>query len=163
MIARCSDYLAEKIRAVMGANCAYFTRMRELKTCAESHVAAAIVDSDLLTASGRPARNVDIGVNDLKLFDRTVTINVVLGEYKWQTLEPLFEQLLASLDRGLFHEGHYIPLELGEAGWVGKEDSLIKAEVAVEIPFIFKGGIYKPKTFCTIENVTIEREDSNGE
>lgn len=162
MVDACAEYLKEKIRAVMGQNAPYYTRLKELQLCAESHVGSAIVDSDVLTFSGRPVRNTISGQDDRKLYDRTVIFNVILGEYKLPALSPLFEAFLRSLGHGFSHEGHYIALMLGEAGWVDRGDSIIKAEIAVEVPVIFQGGIYQPQTFRKLSDVSIEREDTYG-
>lgn len=162
MLKGCLAYFEERIRRVMGENAPFFTRLADLKTCMESHVSMLAVESDTLTHSGASSRNLLTGAEDLTVFNRTAVISVTLGEYKLETLEPLFERFMVSLDQGFLYEGHYIALEPGEAEWVDGKDSLIKAQIAVQLPFTCRGGIYRPKTFATINTITIKGEDSYG-
>jgi len=36
-----------------------------------------------------------------------------------------------------------VDIELGEVEWVDKEDSILKANIACQIPVTFHGGIYR--------------------
>lgn len=158
MLNECLAYLEQRLLSVMGENTPCFTRLAELKISAASRVCSAIPDSDVITFSGANAYNLDTKTNDVKLFDRVITVGVVIGERNTEALEPLFEAFLASLDESFVHAGHTVGITLGEAGWMDEKDSLIKAKLAVEIPIIFTGGIYRPKRHGKIETINIERE-----
>lgn len=158
MLTECLNYLKGKLLSVMNESTPYFTRLAELKISAASRVCAAIPDADVVTFSGANAFNLDTKTNDIKRLDRVITVGVVLGERNTEALEPLFEAFLASLDESFIYAGHAIGITLGEAGWMDEKDSLIKAKLAVEIPIIFTGGIYRPKRYGKIETINIERE-----
>ena len=50
------------------------------------------------------------------------------------------------IDHGLHLDGNHVEIELGEVKWVEKDDSILKAEIACEIPVTFHGGYYKDVT-----------------
>ncbi len=168
MVDACMGYLKGRVAAALGndklgAPPQVYTALQTLKTCVNPHVGAVMVREDTLTRSGRPLRNLATGQDDLQLFDRSVTFDVVIGEESTERLAAIFDAFLVSLDRGLTHQGHYIAIELPEpADWVDKKDSVINAEIAVELPVVFRGGVYKTQTFKQLADVAIEREDTYG-
>lgn len=168
MVDACMGYLKGRVAAALGndklgAPPQVHTALQTLKTCVNPHVGAVMVREDTLTRSGRPLRNLATGQDDLQLFDRSVTFDVVIGEESTERLAAIFDAFLGSLDRGFTHQGHYIAIELPEpADWVDKKDSVINAEIAVELPVVFRGGVYKTQTFKQLADVAIEREDTYG-
>ena len=94
-----------------------------------------------------------------KIFDRKLTFSVVIGGYTDDEVEELFERFLASLDRGIYVGGNFVPVEAGEADWVNKDDSILKAQVAVEVRITFDGGLYKDTGFGRLSRVEVEAED----
>lgn len=168
MINECIQYLEQKLREAMGTNSAgypsgIFITKKERNEWADSHMGAAIIYSGKVEYCGRPERNLDTKQNDLKVFDCQVSVLVTIGEESPLKLNPIFETFLASLDRGFKHQGHYISIEFPEdAEWLDKKDSIISAEIAVELPVVFRGGIYKPIEYTTIKDFAIERADQNG-
>lgn len=158
MLNECLAYLKGKLQPIMGEKCTSFTRLSDLQRSAATRFYSTIPDSDVPTFSGVNAFNLDTKTNDVKLLDRVITVGTVIGERNIATLEPLFEAFLASLDESFVHAGHTVGITLGEAGWMDEKDSHLKAELSVEIPVIFTGGIYRAKRYGKIETINIERE-----
>ena len=55
----------------------------------------------------------------------------------------MFGAFLSSLDRGIYVNGDFVPIEVEGADWVDKDDSILKAQVAVQIKIRFDGGVYR--------------------
>ncbi|MFQ7874052.1 hypothetical protein [Enterocloster sp.] len=68
---------------------------------------------------------------------------VVIGEYSEEACEAIFLAFLEALGQGIRLDGNYVDIELGEVEWVDKEDSILKANIACQIPVTFHGGIYR--------------------
>ncbi len=161
MVSVCTEYLRGKVAAALGKDALgqdpqVFDVLKELEKCMAPS-SGVLIRSDTLEYSGQPVRNLDTGINDLKVFDRTVVIDIVLGAPTKAELDASFETFLLSLERGIRYKGHYIGISLGEGEWVDRKDSVIKAEIAVELPVTFTGGVYKPKTYTQIADITLER------
>lgn len=142
----------------MGDAIPVFHTLKELKDCLDVRCAAILPRSDTLTFNGRPCRNLDTKQDDLKLYNRTLIVDVVLGDETKRKLDTAFEAFIVSLGQMLRHNGHGIAISFDNAEWVEKKDSILNAEIAVEIPVIFTGGMYKPQTFVKISDIHIERQ-----
>ena len=66
----------------------------------------------------------------------------VTSRYTDEAVESMFGAFLSSLDRGIYVNGDYVPIEVEGADWVDKDDSILKAQVAVQIRIRFDGGLY---------------------
>ena len=78
-------------------------------------------------------------------------------------MEAMFEKFLESLDRGIYVNGNFVPVEVEGADWVNKDDSILKAQVAVQVAITFQGGLYRDTDFGPLTHVEItEIEKSNG-
>ena len=71
------------------------------------------------------------------------SFKVVIGEYTEETCEEIFLAFLEALENGIHIEGNYVDIEIGQVEWVEKEDSILKANIACQIPITFHGGIYR--------------------
>lgn len=168
MVDACGAYLRERLQKALGKDelgndAPVFWAQKDLKMCVSSLVGAAMLQNDTLTISGRKIQNLETGLDDTKIWQRDVEFLVELGDDDMSKLNAAFETFLASLDHGFTHAGHYIGIELKEpAEWIDKKDSIINAELAVELPITFSGGIYKPVRYAKIKDFTLETEDSNG-
>ena len=60
-----------------------------------------------------------------------------------EACEAIFLAFLEVLGQGIRLDGNYVDIELGEVEWVDKEDSILKANIACQIPVTFHGGIYR--------------------
>ena len=86
-----------------------------------------------------------------------------IGDYTDDAVEAIFEKFLASLDRGIFVNGDHVPIEVEGADWVNKDDSILKAQVAVQVAITFQGGLYKDTGFGPLTRVEIAAiEKDNG-
>lgn len=162
MIAECRAYLADKIRGVMGQETKVFYTLKEVKACAENHMAAVLFASDNNVRNGSKINimtNGSVG-RATKLFDREVKFNVVMSEYRLEALEPLYESFLRELDSGFtLTDGYHVAIDIGEADWISKDDSILKAEVSVEFLIIFRGGVYKKRELRGVSNIITNIEE----
>ena len=62
---------------------------------------------------------------------------------------------MASLDRGIYIDGNFVPIEIEGADWVDKDDSLLKAQVAVQVMITFNGGVYCDTGFAPLTDVRV--------
>ena len=64
---------------------------------------------------------------------------------------------------GIFVNGDHVPIEVEGADWVNKDDSILKAQVAVQVAITFQGGLYRDTDFAPLSHVEITTiEKSNG-
>ena len=78
-----------------------------------------------------------------KVYAVDTRFKVVIGEYSEEACEAIFLAFLEALGQGIRLDGNYVDNELGEVEWVDKEDSILKANIACQIPVTFHGGIYR--------------------
>ena len=169
MIGQYRDYLTEKLKDA-GIKSTILTSMKKLGLSQESHVGAVLFEGDNFERSGSKTIYRDDRGNKqkrIKVFDRGTTFNVIIGEYDQEKCEKIFEDFMSSLDKGLMVDGNYIPIEIEEADWVDKDDSILKAKIAVQIKVRFDGGIYKDVSFAKvkeykIDNIEAVKEESHG-
>lgn len=171
LYAECKNYLIDRLKAA-GVKSKLYTTQKALAKSLESHVSAVIFESE------RPSRN---GSKKLyrdqegakkkrrKLFDRPITFIVTIGDYTDDAVEAIYEAFLAGLDRGIWVNGDFVPIEVDGADWVDKDDSILKAQVAVQVAVTFQGGLYRDTGFGPLTYVEIEavervtgKEPTNG-
>ena len=88
---------------------------------------------------------------------------MTIGDYTDDAVEAMFEKFLASLDRGIYVNGDFVPVEVEGADWVNKDDSILKAQVAVQVAITFQGGLYRDTDFGPLTHVEITTiEKDNG-
>lgn len=144
MIAICKKYLIEKLTAA-GIKTNIHTSEKTLRTTKESHLGAVIVNGDAFVRSGSKKKYTNIAGDKqrrLKTHERTTTFRVVIGEYEDEKCEQIFEKFIESLETGIMINGNYTSIEIEDADWVDKEDSILSSKLAVQINIKFKGGIY---------------------
>lgn len=150
-------YLLDKLKDA-GLKSNPYTTQKALEKSQESHIGAVLFDSEDLARNGakRTYRDeTDAKKKRRKVFDRTLTFTVIIGDYTDEAVETMFERFLGSLDQGIYVDGNYVPIEPGEADWVGKDDSILKAQVAVQVSITFHGGLYVDTGFTKIVGVEI--------
>lgn len=165
MVDVCTNYLQSKLNTAMGNDFLgdapqIFTSLKELQDCVDVRCAAVLIRSDTLTYSGRPRKNLSTGKDDLCLYDRALTVDVVIGEEDKSKLDSIFETFLSTLGRGFHHNGHYISISLGEAEWVDKKDSILNANIAVELQIKFTGGIYRASNYKQLSDIQIGKDET---
>lgn len=157
MIMQCREYLIKKLEEA-GIKRKIYTSLKELKASQEPHVGAVLFESDKFERSGsKKVFKDDQGKNKrLKLFDRKTFFTVTIGEHQQDKCEELFESFMAALDSGILINGNYIAIEIEEADWVDKDDSILKSKIAVQILIRFDGGIYKDIKYARIQDIEVE-------
>ncbi|MEF2965666.1 SON protein [Paenibacillus sp. M1] len=169
MIAECKEYLISKLKQA-GIKSEVRTSMKSLKAYQDSHVGAVIPEGDVFArASSKKAYFAEDGSKHKrrKLYDRTMTFTVVIGEYDQEKCDRIFSSFMASLDTGIYIDGNYTAIEVEEADWVDKDDSIIAAKIAVQLKVKFLGGIYKDTDFAPVTDYNVQsieqvKEDVHG-
>lgn len=157
MYKECKDYLLDAIKAA-GIKTNPYTSVAALSKCVDSRVGA------VLFVSGSPERDgsktyytdQDHRKKRRKVFSRRLTFKVIIGGYGDEEVETIYENLLSHLDAGIYIDGNYTELNVGDEDWVEKDDSILRAKVAVEVEITFDGGLYKDTGFAQVADVTID-------
>ncbi|WP_069997821.1 hypothetical protein [Cellulosilyticum sp. I15G10I2] len=149
MIEVYQNYIVTKLKEA-GIKTKVCISMKELKNFSGAHVGAVIVDKDRFE---REKKNKVYQVGDstvkrIKKLSRETTVNVIIGEFETSKCDEIFARFLSLIDKGIYDtEGNYIVIEIEEADWVDKEDSILQSKIAVQLPIIFYGGIYQDITY----------------
>lgn len=164
-------YLLAKLKEA-GLKSKPYTTMKGLEKSQESHIGAVIFDQEAITRNGSKTLYKDqegARHKRRKVFNRAITFTVTIGDYTDDAVETMFEQFLASLDRGIYVNGDFVPIEVDGADWVNKDDSILKAQVAVQVAVTFNGGLYRDTDFAPLTKVEITgiekkhgKEPTNG-
>lgn len=158
LYAEAKQYLVDKLVAA-GVKSKPYTTQKALEKSMESHIGAVLFDKEEVTRNGSKRIFRDEAgarMKRSKAFDRTMTFTVIIGGYSDEEVETIFEKFLGSLDQGIYVDGNFVPIEPGEADWVSKDDSILKAQVAVQISIVFQGGLYVDTGFTKIAGVEVE-------
>lgn len=163
MFAECRNYLIEKLKTA-GMKTPPYTTMKRLSIASESHISAVLFGKDTFARNGsKTIYQDDGGVRHKrkKVFDRGLSFNVVIGDYDEDKVETIFEAFLTSLDTGLNIDGNYVPIEVESSEWVDKDDSILRAKIAVNVKVNFDGGVYKDSDFAKVTGTDIQIEKGN--
>ena len=87
---------------------------------------------------------------------------MIIGDYTDEAVEIMFEKFLSGLDRGIYVNGDFVPIEVGAADWVDKDDSILKAQVAAQVSITFGGGIYRDTDFAKVSEINVESVTKNN-
>lgn len=158
----CRTYLIDKLKAA-GLKSQPYTSMKKLEKSLESHVGAVLFEDETVSRNASKTYYSDEqgGRNKRrKVFDRTLTFHVILGDYSDERVGKMYDTFLNSLDRGIYVDGNFVPIEVRRADWVDKEDSILKAELAVQITLEFQGGAYKDSELGSLAGVATAVEIS---
>ena len=164
LYAESKQYLVEKLKAA-GLKSKPYTTLKSLEKSLESHVGAVLFDSETILRSGSKTHYKDQKGTQhkrRKIFDRALAFTVTIGGYNDDEVEGMFERFLNSLDRGIYVGGDFVPLEVDGADWVDKDDSILKAQVAVQVKITFNGGIYRDTDFAKVSELAVESITKSG-
>lgn len=165
LYAESKAYLLAKLKEA-GLKSKPYTTIKGLEKSQESHVGAVIFEKEAISRNGSKKLYKDqegAQKKRRKVFNRNLTFTVTIGDYTDDAVETMFEKFLASLDRGIWVDGDFVPLEAEGADWVNKDDSILKAQVAVQVAITFEGGLYKDTGFAPLTHIEIEAvEKING-
>lgn len=157
LYSECRDYLVDKLKAA-GIRSKVLLTEKALVSWQDSHVGAVIFDSETDTRSAAKKRFTDEQGNTKKrskLFDRSLMFAVTIGEYTDTAAEKIFEAFLVGLGKGIYVDGNYVPIEIDGVDWVYKEDSILKAKIAVQVRVKFEGGLYVDSGFARLPDFEI--------
>ena len=141
-----------------------YTTQKALEKSQESHIGAVLFESETLLRNGSKTRYRDqegAQKKRRKVFDRALAFTVIIGDYTDEAVESMFGAFLSSLDRGIYVNGDFVPIEVEGADWVDKDDSILKAQVAVQIKIRFDGGVYRDTDFAKVSDVAVESITKN--
>lgn len=159
------QYLLDKLQEA-GLKSRPYTTQKSLEKSQESHIGAVLFDRETYARNGSKKRftNEDGEKHKRrKVFDRALTFTVTIGDYTDDAVEIMFERFIAALDSGIYVEGNYVPIEVEGADWVDRDDSILKAQVAVQVRITFQGGVYRDTDFGPLTHVEIvEIKKMNG-
>ncbi len=158
LYAQSKQYLIDKLKEA-GIKSKPYTTEKALVKSQESHIGAVLFESESISRNGSKTHYKDeqgARKKRRKVFDRELSFSVIIGDYTDEAVEAMFEMFLSSLDRGIDVNGDFVPIEVGAADWVDKDDSILKAQVAVQVQVTFGGGIYKDTDFAKVSDLVIE-------
>lgn len=158
------QYLIGKLKEA-GVKSVPYTTEKALLKSQESHVAAVLFESESILRNGSKKHykdNEGAQKKRRKVFDRDLSFAVIIGDYTDDAAEALFEKFMACLDRGIYVNGDFVPLEVEGGEWVDEDDSILKAKVAVKVSVTFHGGVYKDTDFAPVREVEVESITKNG-
>lgn len=158
LYAESKAYLLAKLKEA-GLKSKPYTTIKGLEKSQESHVGAVIFEKEVISRNGSKKLYKDqegAQKKRRKVFNRNLTFTVTIGDYTDDAVEAMFEKFLESLDPGIWVNGNFTPLEVEGADWVNKDDSILKAQVAVQVAITFEGGLYKDTGFAPLTHVEIE-------
>lgn len=156
------QYLIDKLVA-SGMKSKVYTTEKALEKSQESHVGAVLFDSEAVLRSVSKTYYTDkegARIKRRKVFDRKLVFQVVIGDYTDDAVEAIFEAFLNNLDRGIYVDGNFVPIEVEEVDWVNKDDSILKAQVAAQVTVTFDGGLYKDTKLSSLAGVEIMSADT---
>lgn len=165
-------YLINKLKE-SGIKSKIMTTQKALESCRESHLGAVVFEKESYARNGSKKRFRDekgAKHKRRKVFDRSLTFVVTIGEYTDESVEEIAESFVAGLDEGIYVSGNFVPVSIDGADWVDEDDSILKAKVAVQFSITFDGGVYRDTDFAPLSRVeltAIEKENgkepTNGE
>lgn len=164
LYAESKAYLLGKLKEA-GVKSKPYTAMKRLEKSQESHVSAVIFDKETISRnSSKKLYRDQKGAKKKrrKVFNRDLTFAVIIGDYTDDAVEAIFERFLENLDRGIWVNGNFVPIEAEDAEWADEEDSILKARVAVRVMVTFQGGLYRDTGFGPLTHVEIEAIEKNN-
>lgn len=164
LYAESKAYLIGKLKEA-GVKSRPYTAIKRLEKSQESHVSAVIFDREAISRNGSKKRYRDqqgAKKKRRKVFNRDLSFAVIIGDYSDDAVEAMFERFLESLDRGIWVNGNFVPIEAEDAEWADEEDSILKARVAVRVMVTFQGGLYRDTDFGPLTHVEISAIEKNN-
>ena len=154
MFTECQQFLKDALKEA-GIRTPPITSMKKLAVFGDSHVGAILFDQETLSRSGskRIFRN-ERGDQQKRrrVYDRSMTFDVIIGEYTAEKAEAIYDRFLNTVERGLNIDGNFTAAEIEGADWVEKDDSILKAQVAVQVKIRFDGGVYRDTDFIDVSS-----------
>ncbi len=162
------DYLVQALKKA-GVHGRIHESLKSLKNCNEVHTGAVLRIGESFTCSGskkiytdaegqRKQRN--------KLFDRVTTLNVIIADSNEEKAEEILSCFLENISKGFEVNGNWVGIEIGEADWIEKDDSILKSKIAVQFDVTLTGGIYTDTDLGNVRlgniKLKMDRGENNG-
>ena len=141
------NYLVSLLKDA-GIKSQVYGSLKKLKLSNESHVGAVLRNGETFERSGSKKTFVDQeGRRNRreKLWTRTASYNVVIGDTDEEKVDAILTEFFRRLKKGIPDNGNWVDIEPGEVEWVEKNDSILKANVAVQFEVTCRGGIYEDR------------------
>lgn len=145
------DFLVQNLRDA-GVHGRIHESLKSLKNCSEVHVGAVLRAGEEFTRSGTKRRYTDRQGQRRqrnRLLKRITMLHVLIADTDEAKVEGILERFLENISKGFAADGNWIDLEIGEADWVERDDSILKSKIAVEFDVILTGGIYTDTDIIT--------------
>ena len=119
-----------------------YTSEKALERCQESHMGAVLFESERTV---RTAAKKFYGDKEgkrtvrAKLYDRTL----------------IYEELIRKLGKGFYDDGNWVGIEIQGTDWVDRDDSILKAKIAVQVAVVFTGGLYEDRPAAQIADAGV--------
>lgn len=134
------NYLIENLRSA-GIKSTVHTSMKKLKLSGETHLGAVLHNGDTFERIRTCRTYLDESGNKKARVThllRASSFNVVISDSDDEKCEQILNRFLIGIGDGLVIDGNWIDIEIGEAEWVEKDDSVLKAKIAVQVEIIFR-------------------------
>lgn len=157
LFSACKVYLMQKLKEA-GIKSTIYTSEKAMERCQESHMGAVLFESE---SDSRNAAKKFYGDKEgertvrKKLYDRTLTFHAIIGEYTDEAAEKIYEELIRKLGKGFYDDGNWVGIEVRGADWVDRDDSILKAKIAVQATVVFTGGLYEDGPAAQIADVGV--------
>ncbi len=154
------NYLLEQVKQ-SGLKSIPYTTQKALEKSQESHVGAVLFEKETLEKDGSKTRYKDPAGAQKKrrrIFRRTLSYSVIFGDYTDEAVEAMYQNFLENLNDGIYIDGNYVPITVESADWVDKDDSILKAKVAVQVLVSFEGGVYRDTGYQPVQGIEMAVE-----
>jgi len=144
-----------------------YTAMKKLKMANEMHLGAVLAANETFMRSKSKKAYLDQEGNRKnrhKEWDRSTELKVVIAASDEERCEGILNKFLLLLPKGIYIDGNWASIEMGEADWVEEGDSVLKSKMAVEFSVTFRGGVYRDETmqFLNVGKVQGKEEPDGG-
>lgn len=135
------EYLIKKLKEA-GIKSQVYTSMKKLKMAGEMHLGAILHNGDTFERTRK--KRIFFSDTGEKMCRTTYLLrnssfNVVISDPDELKCEEILNTFLDLIGKGLYVDDNWVEIEIGEADWVEKDDSILKAKIAVQIELTFQG------------------------
>ena len=81
-----------------------------------------------------------------RLFKRTTVLHVVIADSDEDKVDQVLTKFLSIISKGFPVNENWVDIEIGDADWLEKNDTILKSCIAVEFDVTLHGGIYSEDT-----------------
>ncbi len=126
--------------------------MKSLKNCNEVHLGAVLRTGESFVRSGSKKRYTDQQGQRKqrnRLFERKTNLHVVIADTDETKVEGILTLFLKGISKGFEVDGNWTDIEIGDADWVEKDDSILN--VVRQIICIYFLHIKCTRFWCCLE------------